>query len=101
MSLQWKIEDGRLFCREWMNKHPSGDGTDVYGWSPCTSRYAATILQSAILSTQERCAQVAELGPTYDGLGPDPGWHPDSMYGQVGKRIASAIRSLNLTETGE
>lgn len=85
-DLQWKIEGGRLFYREWS------------GWSPCTARYAATILQSAILSTQEKCAQVAELGPTYDGLGPDPGWHPDSMYGQVGKDIASAIRSLNLTE---
>ena len=86
MTMEWKIEDGELKFRNY-------DGN----WEFAQSDEAAAILTQAIAEERERCASIAELGPTYDGIGADDGWHPNSVFGTVGKRIADAIRSTKDT----
>ena len=83
-DLQWKIEDGFL----WVQRSHGGLGKF---WVPAESAEAAPILQSAILATQEKCAQVAQ---NYGH-----GEFVSTMRSKTAYDIASAIRSLNL-ETG-
>lgn len=77
-ELQWKIEDGQLMVLWKRSKAPDK-------WCLATPMEAATV----VLSTQEKCAQVAA---NYEG---------DSSEGKYQQRqsIAFAIRAVKMMET--
>lgn len=63
----------------------AGYETDLIS-EPC--EYAAAI-DAAIAAEREACASIAEFGT------PECDWHPHSIAGQQGKKIAELIRARN------
>ena len=95
LDAAWRAADSverlRLHRMEWFN---AGDGTTYFEVLPSKLELVAHAeilrLRALVASTQEKCAQVAETA-VFDNPG-------DYDVPGACRAIASAIRSLNLTE---